>query len=133
MATILTQKETSALLGRSLSSKETENFDLYMGLAQTRLLDVLCREAYPSEIDDELKLIIAQMFSVIVLEQNAITDSGTTSKKVEDFSITYGSNPETPEVTFERTYARIIAKYSLCGFKFRSGKVGADGDCIRCI
>lgn len=132
MATILTQQETVALLGRSLSSKETENYELYMDLAQTRLLDVLCRTEYPTEIDDELKLIIAQMFSVIVLEQNAITDSGTTSKKVEDFSITYGSNPETPEVAFERTYARIIAKYSLCGFKFRSGKVG-NGDCIRCI
>jgi hypothetical protein len=103
-----------------------------MDLAQTRLLDVLCRTEYPTEVDNELKLIIAQMFSVIVLEQNAITDSGTTSKKVEDFSITYGSNPETPEVAFERTYARIIAKYSECGFKFRSGKVG-NGDCIRCI
>lgn len=133
MATILTVKETEALLGRSLSSTETENFALYMGLAESRLLDVLCRTEWPAEIDNELKLIIAEMFSVIVLEQNAITDSGTTSKKVEDFSITYGSNPETPEVTFERTYARIIAKYSECGFKFRSGKVGADGNCIRCI
>lgn len=132
MATLITKTETEALLGRSLSSKESTNFDLYMGLAESRLLDVLCRTAYPAEIDDELKLIIAQMFSVIVLEQNAITDSGTTSKKVEDFSITYGSNPETPEVTFERTYARIIAKYSECGFKFRSGKVG-NADCIRCI
>ena len=132
MATILTQQETEALLGRSLSSKETENYDLYMDLAESRLLDVLCLTAYPEEIDNELKLIIAQMFSVIVLEQNAITDSGTTSKKVEDFSITYGSNPETPEVTFERTYARIIAKYSQCGFKFRSGRVG-NGDCIRCL
>lgn len=132
MATLITKTETEALLGRSLSSKESTNFDLYMGLAESRLLDVLCRTAYPAEIDEELKLIIAQMFSVIVLEQNAITDSGTTSKKVEDFSITYGSNPETPEVTFERTYARIIAKYSECGFKFRSGKVG-NVDCIRCI
>ena len=132
MATILTQKETEALLGRSLSSIESENYDLYMDLAESRLLDVLCLTAYPSEIDNELKLIIAQMFSVIVLEQNAITDSGTTSKKVEDFSITYGSNPETPEATFERTYARIIAKYSQCGFKFRSGRVG-NADCIRCL
>lgn len=133
MATILTQQETVALLGRSLSSKETTNYELYMNLAETRLLDVLCREAYPTDVDDELKLVIAQMFGVIVLEQNAITDSGATSKKVEDFSITYGSNPETPEVVFERTYARILAKYSECGFKFRSGKVGADGNCIRCI
>lgn len=133
MATILTVKETEALLGRSLSSTETENFALYMDLAESRLLDVLCRTEWPAEIDNELKLIIAEMFSVIVLEQNAVSDSGATSKKVEDFSITYGANPETPEVAFERTYARIIAKYSECGFKFRSGKVGRDVNCIRCL
>ena len=132
MAAILTIKETEALLGRSLSSIETENYELYMELAESRLLDVLCRSTYPTEVDNELKLIIAQMFSVIVLEQSAITDSGTTSKKVEDFSITYGSNPETPEVAFERTYARIIAKYSECGFKFRSGRVG-NVDCLYCL
>lgn len=133
MATILTQQETEALLGRSLSSIETTNFDLYMDLAQTRLLDVLCRTEWPSEITNELRQIIAQMFGVIVLEQGAVSDSGATSKKVEDFSITYGTNPETPEVTFEKTYARIIAKYSECGFKFRSGRVGPDVNCIRCL
>ena len=133
MATILTKTETEALLGRSLSSTETTNYDLYMDLAEKRLLGVLCRTEWPSPVQNDLKLLIAQMFGVIVLEQGAVSDSGATSKKVEDFSITYGANPETPEVAFERTYAREISKYSECGFKFRSGRVGQDVNCIRCL
>lgn len=132
MATILTKQETAVYLGRPLTSMESDNFDVWMDLAQTRLLDVLCLTEYPSEVPSELKLLIAQMFGVVALDLKATVDSGATSKKVEDFSITYGSNPDSPEVVFEKRFAREIAKFSKCGRKIRSGKV-IYGDCIRCI
>lgn len=132
MATLITKTETEALLGRSLSSAETTNFDLYMSLAEKRLKGLLCLQAYPQTIDDNMKLLLAQMFGVIVQELGSVANTGVTSKKVEDFSITYESNPDSPEVVFESTYADIIALYSECGLGFRSGRIG-DGKCLRCI
>lgn len=132
MATILlTEEETAVYLGRPLTSAEKDNFNAWMELAQERLLGVLCLTEFP-ELDATLKLLLAQMFGVVSLDLKALTDSGITSKKVEDFSITYESNPDSPEVVFEKTFAKEIAKYSNCGLNIKSGKV-IYGDCVRCI
>ena len=133
MTAILTKQETEALIGRSLSTIEDTNFDTYMNLAETRLKDVLCTTTLDGT-NAEIQLLIAQMFATIVQELTATAEAGVSSKKVEDFSVTYGGNPDTPIVTFEKTFANLIAKYSECGGTLKSGKVPAyNGDCIQCL
>lgn len=133
MATILiTKQEASAYLGRSLTSIEDTNFNTYAELAQKRLLGVLCLEGYPETLDSELKLLIAQMFGVISQDLKATVNSNVESKRVEDVEITYETNPDSPEVIFEKTFAKEIALYSKCKSTIRSGEV-IYGDCFRCI
>lgn len=132
MATIISPEETEVYLGRPLASAETDNFDALMEIAQTRLLGLLCLTEWPEEVESGLKLLVAQMFGVVVKDLKSTTDSGVTSKKVEDFSVNYGSNPDSPEVIFEKTFAREIANYSKCAKGIRSGRIRS-GDCFRCI
>lgn len=133
METILTKEETATYLGRPLTSAENDYFEAWMELAQTRLLGVLCLSEYPEEVPSGLKLLIAQMFGVVVKDLKAIQDSDVASKKVEDFSVSYGSNPDSPEVVFEKTFAREIAEFSKCGRGVKSGRRLRSGDCVRCI
>lgn len=132
MDPIIPQDEMAAYLGRALSATETENFELYLKLAQTRLEDLLCAKIVtPLPVD--LALTLARCFAVISLEQNEQSDLNITTKKVEDFSLTRksGDEAETPMVNFMRINDRVLTKYSRCQGAIRSGEI--HGDCIRCI
>lgn len=116
----LDEGKVAALLGRSLSPIEKDNFKLYLDIAKTRLEGLLCREL--DDIDplpNDLALVWARFFGNITDEAKA--QGGISSKRVEDFSITYreGYNP-TKELM--KLNAGIIAKYRACG-GIRHGKV----------
>lgn len=132
MTPIISQDEMAAYLGRSLSTVETENYELYIELAQSRLEDLLCTKIV-KPLPTDLALTLARCFAVISLEQNEQSDLNVTSKKVEDFSLTRksGNEAETPMASFMRLNDAILTKYSRCQGCIRSGKIY--GDCIRCI
>lgn len=130
---IISQDQMAALLGRPLSTLESENYELYLAIAVERLNDLLCiKLADMAEVPADLKLLIARCFQAITLEQDNANNHGVSNKKVEDFSISYFEHTSSPMVNFVELNKATIEKYSNCQAHIRSGKV-ACGDCFRCI
>lgn len=121
---IIPQEAITALLGRPLSTTEKANYNLYLTIAVLRINDLLCiqlRELEP--LPPDLQLLIARCFSTIQEEQTATASRGITNKKVEDFSISFDADPQSPMVAFVRQNAATIDKYGQCQGPIRSGKV----------
>lgn len=131
MATLLTKAQTEALIGRSLTTVESTNFDLYLKIAVARLEDLLCT-TLTSPLDPVLQLLLARCFGAISLEQDASANTNITSKKVEDFSVSYGDKDGSPMEAFVKQNANELEYYSECQAKPRQGKVCHD-DSIRAI
>lgn len=106
------QKTVAALVGRSLSKTESDNFDLYLNIAVTRVSDLICDDLTKmEEIPDDLKLVVARFFDALTKEQKLEAD--VESKKVEDFSITYREGYLPAEEVMNLCRAT-LAKYSKC-------------------
>lgn len=124
----LTQSEASKLLGRSLTASEVNAFDEWEEIAESRLSDLLCVASLADlltalevqVLPTELKLVLARFFGGISTENGV--EIGVTSKKVEDFSITYDEKERNNVfgniVTANGT---AILKYSQCK-GLRSGR-----------
>ena len=124
----LTQSEASKLLGRSLTTTEAKSFDMWEQIAESRLSDLLCVASLADlltalgvqVLPTELKLVLARFFGGISAENGV--EIGVTSKKVEDFSITYDEKERNNVfgniVTANGT---AILKYSQCKW-LRSGR-----------
>lgn len=121
-STIISQEEVAALLGRSLTNVEKTNFALYLQVAILRLDDLLCiRLESMSALPADLKLLIARCFATIVAEQTASASHGVTTKKVEDFSISFDANATSPMAAFVDQNSATIDKYGMCQGPIRSG------------
>lgn len=124
----LTQSEASKLLGRSLTTTEAKSFDMWEQIAESRLSDLLCVASLADlltvlglqVLPTELKLVLSRFFGGISAENGV--EIGVTSKKVEDFSITYDEKERNNVfgniVTANGT---AILKYSQCKW-LRSGR-----------
>lgn len=131
MRPLITKQEIEALLGRTLSTVESTNFTTYLNISQARLEDLLCTTlTYP--LEPTMQLLLARCFGVITLEQQATADTNITSKKVEDFSVTYGDKDGSPMEAFVAQNANELEHYSECQAKIRQGKVCND-DSIRLL
>lgn len=129
---IISKKEMAELLGRSLTTIEDTNYNLYLELATTRIMDLLCLTELPASLEVDFKLLIARCFGIIGVEQKVNYDNVET-KKVEDFSVTYDNgSEETPMSKFVKINVATITKYSHCRGTVVSGKVFRN-DCIRYI
>ena len=122
----LTQDETEALLGRSLTNIEINNFALYQLIATTWLEDLLCRtledvlkDLSATELPLDLKLVIARLFGSLTAENNA--EIGVESKRVEDFDISYNQNINNIYALTVQANLQTILKYAKC-CNIRSGK-----------
>lgn len=131
MKPILNKAQIEALLGRSLSKVEETNFDTYLKIAIARLEDLLCT-TLTSPLDPALQLLLARCFGVITQEQQASANTNITSKKVEDFSVTYGDKDGSPMEAFVKQNANELEYYSECQANIRQGKVCHD-DSIRLL
>lgn len=120
MTVEITKQQIEALLGRSLTTVEDSNFDLYLGLAKTRVGDLICTNIDSLEsIENDLLLVIARFFGALSKAQGYQGD--VQSKRVEDFSVSYrdGYNP------FEEAISQcrdILVKYSQCSSGIIHGK-----------
>ena len=131
MTPILTKQQIAALLGRSLSTVENTNFDTYLKIAIARLEDLLCT-TLTSPLDPVIQLLLARCFGVISQEQSQSANVGVTSKKVEDFSVTYGDKDGSPMEAFVNQNANELERFSECQAQIRQGKVCHD-DSIRLL
>lgn len=124
----LTQEETAKLLGRSLTASEVEAFDEWEAIAEARLSDLLCVPCLDEllailskvNLPIDLQLVLARFFGGIAVENGV--EIGVTSKKVEDFSITY-NDADRKNVFGGLVTANgaTILKYSQCR-NIRSGR-----------
>ena len=128
---IISKTDMAALLGRALSTYESDNYDLYLDISVARLEDLLCIKIEEPLDDPELKLLLARCFGLIASEQSAVSSSGVQSKKVEDFSVTFKDETADPMAVFVNQNQAIINKYSECSATVKAGKTY--GDCIRFI
>lgn len=130
---IISQEEMTGLLGRPLQSVEIQNYDLYLQIAVLKLEDLLCiKLSNVQPIPADLKLVIARCFALNVEEQNEVGHHGINRKQVEDFSISYETDADSPMVNFVKLNSTTLDKYSQCQGEIRSGKVRC-GDCFRCV
>lgn len=129
MEPIITKQQVSALLGRSLTTVEDTNFNLYLKIAVERLEDLLCI-TLTSPLPEGLQLLLARCFATIGLEQLQTASNGVKSKKVEDFDITYADNAMEPMEAFVKQNENALEQYSECQASIRQGKV-CDGNRIR--
>ena len=127
---IISKTEMAALLGRPLSTIEETNYDLYLSIAILRLNDLLCIDlSTMGDMPADLKLLVARCFSTIQEEQKLASSNGVKSKKVEDFSVTYNDEVDTPMVAFVKANSATLDKYGMCQGPIRSGKVCC-GHCL---
>ena len=124
---LISRTDLEALIGRSLTQTEITNYDLYLNIAGMRVSDLVCYTLEPV-LPADLALVVARCFDVISVENSR--RAGVSSKRVEDFSITYDSSADIFG-DFLKTNSATLAKYSKCQGKFESGDLY--GDCIRCI
>lgn len=114
---LITPEKIAALLGRTLSEVEINNFTLYLNIAKLRVEDLLCTKL-ESELEDDLQLLIARCFGVVSSENSKEFD--VKSKKIEDYSVEYDLEANAMAV-FANENEKIIAKYSNCQGEIRSG------------
>ena len=80
MAT-LTSDEVEALLGRSLTSVESANFDLYLEIAEIRIEDILC-----TSLDDLLTTLGVDALPTdlqLVVAQQTVRSSAWSPKRLK--------------------------------------------------
>lgn len=119
----ISKEDMAKLLGRSLSETEDSNYALYLEIAITRLMDLLCIKELPEPMQIDLKLLIARCFAVISVEQGTSLEN-IESKRVEDFSVSYASDSkETPMSRFVSINKTTIQKYSECQGKVLHGEL----------
>lgn len=126
---IISQEDMAALLGRPLSDTEKNNFALYLEIAILRLDDLLCIKLEEmTDIPADLQLLIARCFASVIAEQTQTASHGITNKKVEDFSISFDVNANSPMVAFVQQNTATIDKYGQCQGPIRTG-----GACLPCF
>lgn len=133
---IISQEMMAGLLGRPLTPVEVENYNLYLNLAIARLDDLLCTSIEAMEtLPVDLKLLVGRCFATLTLEQGSTSNFGISSKKVEDFSISYHAEAyleSSPMKQFVQQNLDLLNKYSECQAPMRAGETYGN-DCIRCL
>ena len=122
---LLTIEKAQTLLGRSLTTAESNAFSEYEEIAESRLANLLCVSNLAdlltalgmTSMPVDLQMVLARFVGAIS-QENSI-EYGVESKKVEDFSINYASkrNVYADEVA---NNGATIAQYSQC--TIRHGK-----------
>lgn len=123
MAYITIQK-AQTLLGRSLTATETSAFNDWEAIAESRLADLLCVKDLAelleilgvASLPTELQLVLARLTTAIGVENGV--EVGVSSKKVEDFSITYGNDRNDYYANTLSVNGATIMKYSQCSIRY---------------
>lgn len=121
----LTTTECEAFIGRELTTREVQNFDLLLCVAEPRLNNLLSRDIAEISAPEDLtliKLLIARLVAVISDEQAQAQTRGIVAKAVEDFKIEYDKNAPTPFAEYVRQNEDLLNKYTACIGEMRAGR-----------
>lgn len=119
---IISQEDVVALLGRSLSESETQNFNIYLEITELKLKDLLCIDKWPNPLPTDLKMLLAKVFGSIKATQDFERDNGVTSKRVEDFAVNFSENKSSPLSVVLTSEAATVSKYNNCSTGIMHGE-----------
>lgn len=120
----LTIAKAQTLLGRSLTTAESNAFSDWEAIAESRLADLLCVKDLSELLEvlgvqslpTELQLVLARL-TVAIGTENGV-EVGVSSKKVEDFSITYDNDRKNYYANTLAENGSTIMKYSQCKIRY---------------
>lgn len=125
MARTIKQKEVEAYIGRPLSTTEVDNLDLYLEIATSRLLDILCLEKLPAPLSKDLTLVLCRLFNLISEENGQLFN--IEEKKVEDFTIRFDTDGDSLQARWYKANKLTLDKYSACKAEIIHGETIYDG------
>lgn len=108
---MLTQDEYKLYTDTAVSMSDPD-WQKVVALALFRLENMLCLEALPDPLPEDLKLLLANFICLMLGGRG--DKAPVTSKKVRNFTINYGSNAASVFAKLKKNYGDIIAKYSAC-------------------
>ncbi len=129
----LTTSECEAFIGRELTEREAQNFDLFCEVAEARLNNLLSRNVSEIDAPEDLtliKLLTARMVAVLSDEQAEAQARGIVAKAVEDFKIEYDKDADTPLAEYVRQNEDLLKKYTACTGEMRAGRTDDMADYV---
>lgn len=133
MTISLTRTECEAFIGRELTEREAQNFDLFREVAELRLNNLLSRDVSEMDAPEDLtliRLLVARMIAVISDEQAEAQARGIVAKSVEDFKIEYDKEANTPLAEYVRQNEDLLKKYTACTGEMRAGRTDDAADYV---
>lgn len=114
---MLTQDDYRLYTGETISFSD-EDWTKLVSMSAVRLAGLLCLEELPTDSEDalpsDLGMVLANFIYLVLSHRGA--DSRVTTKRVRNFSISYGdSNVSSAFAKLEDNYGDILEKYSNCG------------------
>lgn len=125
---MLTQEDYQLFTGATTEYSDNDWLRLE-AIAEARLASLLCLDELPSDLADNLKMLLANFIFAMMQSLGAGVEK-VASKSVRNFTISF--NTDTARTAFSKMtelYGDIIDKYSACG---DSLKVENSGECWRC-
>ena len=109
----MTQDDYELWTGETVSYAEAD-WNRIVNVAKTRLASFLCLESWPSEMPDDLEMLLAN-FICAVFRWQGTPDSSISSKHVRNFTINFkDDNAVNAFAQVAKNYSDIIDKYSVC-------------------
>lgn len=109
----LTQADYKLWTGETVSYSEAD-WKRIVDVAKTRLASFLCLENWPTEIADDLEMLLAN-FICAVLRWQGTPEASVSSKSVRNFTISFNSDSAVNAFAqVAKNYSDIIEKYSQC-------------------
>lgn len=109
----MTQDDYKLWTGETVDYSD-EDWKRIVNVAKVRLASFLCLENWPSEIADDLEMLLAN-FICAVLRWQGTPEAGISSKSVRNFTISFNSDGAVNAFAqIAKNYSDIIEKYSQC-------------------
>lgn len=114
---MLTQDDYKFYTGETISFSD-EDWTKLVSMSAVRLAGLLCLEELPTNSEGalpaDLSMVLANFIYLVLSHRGA--DSRVTTKRVRNFSISYGdSNVSSAFAKLRDNYGDILDKYSNCG------------------
>ncbi len=125
---MLSQADYALYTGKTPNFSD-EDWNKLVNLAAGRLAGLLCLDALPAPVPDDLQMLLANYICLMLAGRG--DKSSVTSKKVRNFTINYSADNTSALAKLKQKYGDIFAKYSACGSGFAVEKsTSCDDGCF---
>lgn len=111
---MITQDDYKLWTGETVNYPTTD-WTKIVSVAQSRLASFLCLEQWPTEIADDLAMLLANFICAVIRWQGT-PEASINSKSVRNFTISFKDDGAVNAFAqIAKNYSDIISKYSMCG------------------